>query len=231
MSLTRRLVETVATAALAGAIGGAAGSLFGFAIPAAGVAAVNGALSGWRRIYDWSCSTGLVAFTLDSSWSLLMTSSGLFANLVGIVQRDSGFVPELSTRQNRHVYRRGFMPRKGFAITLGNVINGAGDTGRARRAKLVTDHEDVHVWQSRWFGPAFPVLYVGWMVGGAAIGVVMWLVARRDEPFTKVVETCAYYLNPFEYWAYSRDDYWPPNAMLDGIGWKQPAVRSFASFR
>ena len=122
-------------------------------------------------------------------------------------------------------------PRKGFAITFGNVVNGAGDVSRARRAKLVTDHEDVHVWQARLFGPTYPVLYLGWMVGGGAAGVLVWAIRRRDEPLAKVVESCAYYLNPFEWWAYSRDDHWPPQGKLDQLGWKRPAVRSFASFR
>ncbi len=223
--------EAAAAGAAGGALGWAVGSIVGLGAVGAAVGAVNGLLSGRRGIYDWSSAKGVGGFVLDSTWSIGNTATSLVAHAVGAIRGRAEFDRALSFRHNRHVYGRGFQPRKGFAITLGNVINGAGDTGRARRAKLVTDHEDVHVWQSRWFGPAFPVLYVGWMVGGAAIGVVMWVVARRDEPFTKVVETCAYYLNPFEYWAYSRDDYWPPKAMLDGIGWKKPAVRSFASFR
>jgi hypothetical protein len=46
-----------------------------------------------------------------------------------------------------------------------------------------------------------------------------------------VIESCAYYLNPFEWWAYSRDDHWPPSGKVEQLGWKRPAVRSFASFR
>jgi len=45
----------------------------------------------------------------------------------------------------------------------------------------------------------------------------------------KVVETCGYYLNPFEWWAYSRDDHWPPHGIVGGLGWKQPAVQPFAA--
>ena len=223
--------EAVAVGAAGGVLGGLVGSVVGLGPVGAAVGAANGAVSGKRGIYDWSSVKGFGAFVLDSTWSLGNTASSLVAHAAGAVRGRPEFDRRLSVRQNRHVYGRGFQPRKGFAITLGNVINGAGDTGRARRAKLVTDHEDVHVWQSRWFGPAFPVLYVGWMVGGGAIGAAMWATTRRDEPFGKVVETCAYYLNPFEYWAYSRDDFWPPTAMLEGIGYKRPAVRSFASFR
>ena len=225
MSTGRRVLETAATAGLAAVAGGAVGGLVGVPALAAAVAGANGAISGWRGVYDWSCSTGLLAFTLDSTWSLPMTAAGLFANTVGIVQRKSGFLADLSVRQNRHVYRRGFMPRRGFAITLGNVIGGAGDIERPRRRRLVTDHEDVHCWQARWFGPLYPVLYVGWMVAAGAAGMVVWAVRRRDERFTKVVESTAYYLNPFEWWAYSRDDHWPPSGKVRGLGWRKPVVR------
>ena len=52
-----------------------------------------------------------------------------------------------------------------------------------------------------------------------------------DAPIGKVVETYAYYLNPLEWWAYSRDDHWPPSGKIAGIGWKRPAVRPFTLTR
>lgn len=249
--MQRRLFEAVGVAALGGAFSYGAGSLVGFAIPFAVAGAANGAISGWRRVYEWNCSRGLIAFTLDSTWGLLMTTSGLFANAVGLAMPNSGYVAELSERQNRHVYQRGFMPRKGFAITLGNVIGGAGDvvepaatdgaastTGaekaarrRIRRRRLITDHEDVHCWQARWFGPLYPLLYVGWMVLGGGAGVVIWLATRRSEKVFKMMESSAYFLNPFEWWAYSRDDYWPPKGKVEGLGWKRPCCRPLAEAR
>jgi hypothetical protein len=231
VSIGRRVLETAATTITAAVFGGAVGSLVGVPAVAAALAGANGAISGWRRTYDWSCSAGLVAFTLDSTWSLPMTSAGLLANTVGIVQRDAGFVPELSTRQNRHVYRRGFMPRRGFATTLGNVIGGAGDVDVPRRRRLVTDHEDVHCWQARWLGPLYPMVYVGWTVAAGAVGMVIWVARRRDERFTKVVESTAYYLNPLEWWAYSRDDHWPPSGKVADLGWKRPCCRPLAAVR
>ena len=231
MSIARRVLETAATTVAAAVFGSAAGSLVGIPVIAGVVAGSNGAISGWRRTYDWSCSTGVVAFTLDSTWALPMTAAGLFANVVGIVQRDAGYVAELSTRRNRHVYRRGFTPRRGFATTLGNVIGGVGEVERPRRRRLVTDHEDVHCWQARWLGPLFPAIYVGWTVVGGAAGVVIWAVRRRDDRFTKVVESTAYYLNPLEWWAYSRDDHWPPSGKVAGLGWKRPCCRPLAVAR
>jgi len=40
-----------------------------------------------------------------------------------------------------------------------------------------------------------------------------------------VVESCAYYINPFEWWAYSRANHWPPSGKVAGLGWRRPAVR------
>lgn len=225
------LAEAGLAAVAGAALGAATGGLVGLAVPGALVGGLNGAISGHRQVYDWASPTGVAAFVLDSTWALASTASGLVAHAVGAVRGDPGYAPELSRRRNRHVYRRGFQPRRNFAITLGNVVNGAGDLSRPRRAKLVTDHEHVHVWQARLFGPAFPVLYAGWMAGGAVAGGMVWVVGRRDQPLGKVVESCAYYLNPFEWWAYSRDDHWPPVGMVEGLGWKRPIVRSFAGAR
>jgi len=218
------LIEAAAVGVVGGAFGAAVGAPFGLAVPLGAIAAANGAICGWRRIYDWSCSTGLVAFTLDSTWSLPMTAAGLASQAMGVVRGRPGYVESLSRRSNRQVFERGFVPRSGFAITVGNVISGVGDTSQPRRRRLVTDHEDVHVWQTRWFGPLFPLLYGGWMVVGGAVGVVVFAARRRSDRFTKVVESCAYYLNPFEWWAYSRDDNWPPSGKVRGLGWRNPIV-------
>jgi len=227
-----RGAEAAAAAVAGGALGAAAGSLVGLGVPVAVVAGLNGALSGWRRVYAWRSPRGLLAFALDSTWASLTTAAGLVAHVGAAARGRAGYVAALSERQNRHVYARGLEFRRGFAITLGNVVNGAGDVAaRPRRAKLVTDHEDVHVWQARWFGPAYPVLYGGWMAGGALAGVLVWRTRRRDQPLGKVVESCAYYLNPFEWWAYSRDDHWPPHGKVEHLGWRKPAVRAFATFR
>jgi hypothetical protein len=224
------LVEAAAVGVVGGVLGAAAGWPLGLAVPLGIVAAANGAVSGWRRVYDWRSGKGVVAVTLDSTWGSPMTAAALFANAVGAATH-GGYVSDLSRRANRHVYQRGFMPRKGFAITLGNVISGAADTSKPRRRRLITDHEDVHVWQARWLGPLYPVVYVGWMVTAGAVGGIAWVVRHRDQPIGAVVETYGYYLNPLEWWAYSRDDHWPPGGKAAGIGWKRPAVRSFSSIR
>ena len=219
------LIEAAAVCVVGGVFASAVGAPLGLAVPLGAVGAANGAICGWRRIYDWSCSTGLVAFTLDSTWALPMTAAGLASQAIGVVRGAPGYDESLSRRANRQVFRRGFVPRRGFVITIGNVVSGGGDTTVARRRRLITDHEDVHVWQARWFGPFYPLLYGGWMLAGGATGTLVWALRRRSERFTKVVESCAYYLNPFEWWAYSRDDHWPPAGKVAGLGWRAPVVR------
>jgi hypothetical protein len=217
-----RLLEAAAVGVLGGVLGAAAGRPFGLTVPAAVLAAANGVVSGWRAIYDWRTARGVVAATLDSTWSLPMTTAGLASHVLGMARGAPGFVATLSRRANRHVYQRGFVPRRGFAITVGNVISGAGDTSLARRRRLVADHEDVHVWQARVFGPLYPLLYGVWMLGGGVAGSCVWALRRRDAPFGQIVESTAYYCNPFEWWAYSRAGHWPPGGLVRGYGWRRP---------
>jgi hypothetical protein len=219
-----------------GTVGGVLGWVVGDAIdPVLGVAlgavaGANGVLSGWRRIYPLRTVRGMMAFVLDSTWAALPVAGGLLAHAVAAV-RSGGYLPELSRRRGHHVYRRGAAMKRGFAFTIGNVISGAGDVERPRRAKLIADHEAVHVWQARWFGPLYPVLYATWSVGGVLVGVLVWLRRGRRERLGAVIESCAYYLNPFEWWAYSRDALWPPPGLVEGLGWRSPATTSFAELR
>ncbi len=234
-----RFLEAGAVAAFGGLLGwGALATLDQFAeldgwmlVAGAAVGVVNGAISGLRQIYDWRCSDGFVAAVLDATWALPMTAAGLFAHAVAGVTRRAGYVAELSERRNVHVYRRGFMPRRGFAITLGNVISGAGEIERTSRRHLIVDHEYVHVWQARWLGPAYPLLYVGWSLFAALYGLARWVggARRRGAAVGKVVETYSYYCNPIEWWAYSREGRWRPRQMVDGCGWRQAAVRPHRS--
>lgn len=220
--LIPRSAEAAAASVAGGAIAGAAWSLvdLDLAVAAAVVGTINGVLAGWRGIYCWRSIRGWVAFVLDSTWALITTAAALFAHAVAALQRRPGnFVPELSERAGRHVYVKGFAPRSGFLTTLGNVVSGAG-TG-ARRRRVVELHEDVHIWQARWFGPLYPAIYGLWTVLGGAVGAVRWLVRGRQERLWRVVETTAYYSNPFEWWAYSRQGRWPPPGAIASLTWRR----------
>ena len=232
MRATSRWAQGAEAVVLA-VIGAALGRLVGGLLhPVVGtvmavVAALNGALAGWRGIYPWRRPAGWVAFLLDSTWATLPVAVSLPTHPFGW----RTYVTGMSHRRGHHVYSGGFTLKPGFALTVGNVISGAGDVGRARRAKLIDDHEAVHVWQARWFGPLYLPLYGLWAGLGAVAGFVLWAARGRRQPRNAMVESCSYYMNPFEWWAYSRDDLWPPPGLHESVGWKRPAVRSFVARR
>ena len=87
------------------------------------------------------------------------------------------------------------------------------------------------MWQGRWFGPLYPVLYVGWTLLGGLAGTLIWLTRRRGASWFQLAETCGYYLNPFEWWAYSRDGGWPPRAKVAGVGPSRPLVAPLSARR
>ena len=224
--------ESMLATLAGGAIGGLALTPFGLAPVGVVIGGLNGAVTGWRQVYEWRHRRGVAAFVLDSTWSLPNTAAGLVVLAVGAFG-SPGYEPSLSRRQNRQVHRGGFVVRRGFAMTWGHVVNGA--AGRdgvlsARRVRLVTDHEDVHVWQARWLGPLYPVGYVAWALVGGSAAIVRWL-AHRDVPLRKALDAWAYYANPFEWWAYSRDGNWPPSHVEARIVWKRPLVRSLSAKR
>jgi hypothetical protein len=165
-----------------------------------------------------------VAWLLDSTWALVTTLGALFAHAAAGLRRRPDFRVELSRRRNRHVYGRGLQTRRGFLLTVGNVVSGASSRG-ARTAAVVDRHEDVHVWQTRWFGPLFPLVYGAWLVGGSIVGLVVWVTRRRAGRVPGIgatIDAFAYYRNPFEWWAYSREGRWPPPRADRALVWRRP---------
>lgn len=196
--------ESILTGVAAAILAGLTGRVVGVGRWGILVGAVSGAVAGRRRVYDWRSRRGVVAFLADHTWALATTTAGVIAMAVNMT-RDAGFEPSLSERQNRMVYRRGFVLRRGFAVTFGNVVNGAADENgelTERRRTLVTVHEDAHVWQARVFGPIYVVVYAAWFAGGALVGAVKWLASDRSVPLSRTVDAYAYYRNPFERHAY-----------------------------
>jgi hypothetical protein len=221
---------TAGGAALGGGLGLLGGTRFA---AAAGISAgLNGAFGGYRRVYDWRSPKGWLAFTADSTWGLAGTTLGNVLNLLNSTGRRSGYRPEFSRRQNRHVFENGACLRRGFAVTLGNVISNAsmgnGDLGEERRP-FIDRHEDLHIWQSRIFGPIYQAVYATWVAGGAVFGAGVWTLRRRKPGLWRLMETAAYYDNPFEFWAYKRDHHWEGNGADPTLKWRRS--RWFAAER
>ena len=122
-SVKEQVLEAAAVGAVGAALGAGAGTLVGLTGPAAAVAASNGAISGFRQIYEWTSRKGRVAFVLDSTWGLVTTAASLVPQLVGTLTPGE-YDESLSKRSNRHVYSRGFVVRRNFAVTVGNVVSG-----------------------------------------------------------------------------------------------------------
>lgn len=218
----KRLAEAFLTAAGGAAIGWIAGSLLDgwlgtdwIAVTMAAVAGINGLLAGSRRIYAWRTVPGWFAFALDSSWAIVSSVQAALVNAYNTVRPRTEFSPEYSVRRNRHVFGRGFALKRGFATTQGNVVSNARlgrDEPITERDSLIERHEGLHVWQQRWFGPIFPLTYVVVAAIGLLVGLAFGLVSRerrrRGVRIGKLVETAAYYDNPFEIWAYRNDERW-----------------------
>ena len=220
--------ETLGTSAAGAVLGGVAGAMWGAPRLGAAVGAVHGWMAGRRRVYGQD-RRGLVAFVLDHTWALPTTIAGTVTMALSELRHraggaDPGFLESLSRRSDRFVFRRGLVLRRGFALTVGTVVTGAGGADgeiTERREKLVTHHEDVHVWQARLLGPLYPLLYAAWFVGGVVVAVARRLTNRKTATFSDVVDRYSYYRNPFEWHAYTCDDNWPP-ASTDAHGvWKK----------
>ncbi|MFH8250146.1 toxin TcdB middle/N-terminal domain-containing protein [Microbacterium sp. B2969] len=179
---------------------------------------MNGFVGGIHGIYDWSSPSGWFAFLSDSTWSLIGTSLGNIVHIINLFYSDANYRDDLSRRQNRHVYEGGFALKKDFAFTEGNVISNAGLGTHSVDTSFIANHEELHIWQQRFFGPIFQGGYIVWAVGGFIVGSIAWFW-HTDQSYGSFIETAAYYDNPFEYWAYKNDNNWPPSGANPSIRW------------
>jgi len=164
---------------------------------AAVIGALNGAIGGRKEIYDWARPIGWVAFALDSSWGLVGTALAVLVHAFNTtVASDHTYLAQYAIRQNRHAYRGGFAVQRRYAFTAGNVMSNLRD----RSGSDLLDHETLHVWQSRSFGPLFQITYVVWLLAGGVVALVLAPFAR--QPFMQTVLDIAYIDNPWETWAY-----------------------------
>jgi hypothetical protein len=69
------------------------------------------------------------------------------------------------------------------AFTQGNVISnvGLGQGAAGINTAFLADHETLHVWQQRFFGPLFQVTDVVCAVGGFIVGTVIWFFNTNER--------------------------------------------------
>ncbi|OFW63371.1 MAG: hypothetical protein A2135_01745 [Actinobacteria bacterium RBG_16_67_15] len=216
------MLVTVAGGMLGAATGYSIGDIGGLAVGAV-MAGLNGGFGGLRGTYAWRTIKGWFAFVSDSSWGLLGTTLGVGLNVINSASKASGYREDFSRRQNRHVFERGACMKRGFAFTHGNVISNAAtghETLTDERRDFIDRHEGLHVWQNRIFGPIYQAGYVGWFLLGALVAMIAKAFRRNTPPLRRLVETAAYYDNPFEYWAYRRDDHWETNGAEPMLKWR-----------
>jgi RHS repeat-associated protein len=171
---------------------------------------VNGILSGTREIYDdiqFLKPEGLASLIADSSWGIVGTTLGNALNVYNLIAAPSSYRSDLSRRQNRQVYDRGFALQRTFAFTQGNTISNmsqgqpqGGNPGR------LLHHESLHIFQNRAFGPLFQITYVGWLVVGGLVGgsIAALVYTAQGEKYDlgDAIRDVGYTDNPWEYWAY-----------------------------
>ena len=195
--LGRVLIGNGAAAGLAGA--GGAGAV------STAVDDLKQLLSVELGIYDFSTPRRWAAYFLDYTWGFPRTAPGYGIQLVNQFEPNAGYDPVLSKQTGSIVYRGG-VGLRGFTRTWGNTTT---SLGYGPAADDVTEnHQEVHVWQNRIFGPLYLGSYGGWMVGGAVVGTGYWLFHPNQDWFS-LVHTAAYYDNPWHVWAYTIDNDWP----------------------
>lgn len=204
------------TGMLVGSLFGPQGMLIG-GITGGIIGGLNGAISGMTGIYNWASWKGWASFLSDSTWSLPGTALGLIVHAVNIGWGD--YQANLSERQNRHVYKSGVRMKNSFTFTLGNVISNAGQGGSTIDLSFIANHEELHIWQARIFGPLYELTYIVWAAGALIVSFVYWAGTGFDKNFGTLLETTAYYDNPFEYWAYNNDSNWPPSGSGSDLRW------------
>jgi hypothetical protein len=184
------------------------GSILGivFSLVGGAVGGGNGAISGGKQIYQWQHVGGWLAFLLDSTWALMGTMATLVLLLLRPLSPTALYQREYSQRQNRIIYEGGF-GLSGLSQTFGPL---ARITPRVRIPAAMGDpeaifreavqHETLHIWQNRLFGPVLYTSYLLWLPLGAVLGCLLGLLVK--QPLLLSILDMAYYNNPWEAWAW-----------------------------
>ena len=182
------------------------------------VSGSNGISSGQRQTYQWQSPLGWLAFFADSTWAIMGTAFTLLLLLLGSRSRTALYQRAYSRRQNRWIYEGGF-GLGGISQTFGLLARitprqlipaEMGDPEIIFRAAV--QHETLHIWQNRLFGPVLYGSYLLWLPFGALLGCLLGLFVK--QPLLLSMWDMAYYNNPWETWAWRW--YGPPKGIHHG---------------
>jgi len=166
----------------------------------------NGVVSGYRQIYHWRSPLGWLAFLTDSTWAIFGTAVTVLFLLISPLSRTAMYQKGYSQRHNRLIYEGGF--------GLGSISQTFGLLARITPRHLVpaimgdsenifraaVQHETLHIWQNRLFGPVLYGSYLLWVPIGAALGCLLGIFVK--QPLLLSILDMAYYNNPWESWAW-----------------------------
>lgn len=179
----------------------------GTAIALGATAGINGALGGYRRIYDWGSPTlsGPIGFFLDSTWAAPGTLAGL--GYVGLNEATGAdYNAALSERKNRYVYTDSrLVPPRAAAETIGFTV--AVREGADPNDALI-GHETVHAWSQRVLHMGYWTIYGAWWGGGQLAGTLYGYAVGDESPATRG-HLWGYFWNPGELLAYGLYNWTP----------------------
>ena len=158
---------------------------FGLLTFASVIGAFTGFMDGGHQIHR---ASGLFPFPLDVTWGLSGSCNASFVHCWNFA--DGTYVE--SPRDDSHQYTEGFRIEKTAVFTQGSVMSNYKAT--------LFDHELLHCYQSRLWGPLFTVGYLLWMattlLPGLLVGAVVGVGADGLRLWT-------YENNPHETLAYT----------------------------
>ena len=125
------------------------------------IGAFTGFMDGGRQIHR---ASGLFPFPLDVTWGLSGSCNATFVHCVNFA---AGTYVE-STRDDSHQYTSGFRIETNAVFTQGSVMS--------NYRPALFDHELLHCYQSRVWGPLFTVGYLLWMLFALLPGLLVGLV-------------------------------------------------------
>ena len=188
---------------------------------AAVVGSFTGMMDGLWGIHAWR-GPGVLSFLLDVTWGLAGSTHACLLHLINFAWAQHASEP----RTGAHRYERGMAFKPGYSLTQGAVMS---NLSYSLDVPLF-HHERTHVWQSRIFGPLFPLSYWGWLILFGFVGGFVGLAARVG--FGGGAEKWGYFNNPWEVWSYAVQSALGDNfrAIQGRLIWSNTAVAVVAAF-